>query len=93
MVVGVLAIGPKFCGFKPGRGECIFKDDKNQQHPFLRRGSKAVGLMSKTLWHVKQPYEYERSNIRRPFFANFLLLCNYISLLVIAKQLWWVNQE
>jgi hypothetical protein len=45
-VVGVIAIGPKVRGFKPGRGRRIFKGDKNLQHAFLGRGSKAVGPMS-----------------------------------------------
>jgi hypothetical protein len=45
-MVGVLAIGPKVRGFKPGRGRWIFKGDKNLQQAFLRRGSKAVGPIS-----------------------------------------------
>jgi hypothetical protein len=45
-VVSVLVIGPKVRGFKPGREQWIFKGDKNLQHDFLRRGSKAVGTMS-----------------------------------------------
>jgi hypothetical protein len=47
LMVSVLAVGPKFRGFKPGRERWVFKDDKNPQHAFLRRGSKAVGPMSK----------------------------------------------
>jgi hypothetical protein len=43
-VVSVLATGPKVRGFDPDRG--IFKGDKNAEHHFLRRGSKAVGHMS-----------------------------------------------
>jgi hypothetical protein len=39
-VVSVLATGPKV------RGRWIFKGDKNPEHNFLRRGSKAVGPMS-----------------------------------------------
>jgi hypothetical protein len=46
LVVSVLAIGPKVRGFDPDRGRWIFKGDKNQEHHFLRRGSKAVGPMS-----------------------------------------------
>jgi hypothetical protein len=33
-------------GFDPDRGRWIFKGDKNPEHHFLRRGSKAVGPMS-----------------------------------------------
>jgi hypothetical protein len=40
IVVRVLATGPKVRGFDPDRG------DKNAEHHFLRRGSKAVGPMS-----------------------------------------------
>jgi hypothetical protein len=42
-VVSVLATGPKVRGFDPDRGD---KNDKNPEHHFLRRGSKAVGPMS-----------------------------------------------
>jgi hypothetical protein len=42
LVVIVLAIGPRFRGFKAGRGRWIYKGDKNQQQDFLRRGSKAI---------------------------------------------------
>ena len=43
LVVSVLTTGPKVRGFDPGRGRWIFKGDKNPEHHFLRRGSKAVG--------------------------------------------------
>jgi hypothetical protein len=46
VVVSVFATGPKFRGFDPGRGRWIFKGDKNPEHHFLLRGSKAVGPMS-----------------------------------------------
>jgi hypothetical protein len=46
LVVSVLAIGHKVCGFKPGRGRLIFKGDKNPQHAFLRSESKAVRPIS-----------------------------------------------
>ena len=38
----VLAFGTQVRGFKPGRSRRIFKGEKNPQHAFLRRGSKAV---------------------------------------------------
>jgi hypothetical protein len=38
----VLATGPKILGFKPDRGRCVFKGDKNPYHDFIRRGNKAV---------------------------------------------------
>jgi hypothetical protein len=46
VVVSVLATGPKVRRFKPARGDGLFKGDKNPQHTFLRRGSKAGGPMS-----------------------------------------------
>jgi hypothetical protein len=45
-MVSVLAIGPKVRRFKLGRGRWNFKGDKNPQHAFFQRGSKAVGPMS-----------------------------------------------
>jgi hypothetical protein len=45
-VVSVLATGPKVRGFDPVRGRRIFKCDKNPEHHFLRRVSKAVSPMS-----------------------------------------------
>jgi hypothetical protein len=46
LVVSVLATGPKVRWFDPDRGRWIFKGDKNPEHHFLLRGSKAVGPMS-----------------------------------------------
>jgi hypothetical protein len=46
VMVVMLATGHKARGFKPGRGRWIFKGDKNPQHEFLRRGSKAVDPMA-----------------------------------------------
>jgi hypothetical protein len=46
LVVSVLATGPKVRGFDPDRGRWILKGDKNPEHHFLRRGSKAVSPMS-----------------------------------------------
>ena len=55
IVVSELASGPKVRGFDPDRGRWIFKGDKNPEHHFLRRGSKAVV----DLRHVKEPYGHE----------------------------------
>ena len=44
--LSVLAFGTQVRGFKPGRSHRIFKGEKNPQHAFLRRGSKAVCPMS-----------------------------------------------
>jgi len=42
----VLAFSTQVRGFKPDRSRRIFKGEKNPQHTFLRRGSKAIGPMS-----------------------------------------------
>jgi hypothetical protein len=46
LVVSVLATGPKVRRFDPDRGRWIFKGNKNPEHNFLRRGSKAVSPTS-----------------------------------------------
>ena len=43
---GLEAFGTQIRGFKPGRSRCIFQGEKNPQHAFLRKGSKAVCPMS-----------------------------------------------
>jgi hypothetical protein len=51
----VLAIEPKARGLKPGRGQWIFKGDKNPQHAFFRRGKRSLAPCRKILRHVKNP--------------------------------------
>jgi hypothetical protein len=46
LLVSVLTTGPKVRGFDPDQGRWIFKGDKNPEHHFPQRGSKAVGPMS-----------------------------------------------
>jgi hypothetical protein len=46
LVVSMLDTGPKVCGFKPGRGWCIFNGNKNPKHDFLQRVNEAVNPMS-----------------------------------------------
>jgi hypothetical protein len=53
----VLAIEPKVHGFNPSQGQWIFKGNKNLQHAFLQRGSKAISPCHKILLHVKNPFE------------------------------------
>jgi hypothetical protein len=45
VIVIALAIGPKVHRFKPGHEQRVFKGDKNPLYDFIRRGSKAIGLM------------------------------------------------
>ena len=46
-VVIILASGSEVCGFAPGRGRWIFSERKNPEYDFLRKGSNAVGPVSK----------------------------------------------
>jgi hypothetical protein len=46
LVISVLAIGTMVRGLRPGEERWTSKCDKNPQHDFLRRGSKAVGPVS-----------------------------------------------
>jgi hypothetical protein len=58
LVISVVAIGIKVCGFKPDRGRWIFKGDKeNPQHVFLRRGSKPSSSYQKILPRVEESFE------------------------------------
>ena len=50
----VLAFGTQVRGLEPGRNRPIFQGEKNPQHAFLRKVSKAVCPMSH-LRHVKEP--------------------------------------
>ena len=45
-VVIILATGSEARGFKPGGGRLIISERKNLEYDFLRKGSKAVGLVS-----------------------------------------------
>jgi hypothetical protein len=45
-------------GFKTQPKPSYFFERKIPQHAFLRRGSKAVCLMSQLLRHVKEPINY-----------------------------------
>jgi len=42
----VLPLSTQVCGFKPCRSRQDFSGQKNPQHAFLRKGSKAMGPMS-----------------------------------------------
>jgi hypothetical protein len=55
LVVSMLASGTRVRGFKPGRSRRIFSCEKNPQHAFLRKGSKAVCPMSQICGISKKP--------------------------------------
>ena len=46
-MVIILANGSEVRGFKPGRRRWIFLERKNPEYDYLRKGSKAVGPVSR----------------------------------------------
>jgi hypothetical protein len=45
---------------------------------------------------LRNTAEYERDTASAkfaPFLAKILLLPNHVSLLVTARELWWINQK
>jgi hypothetical protein len=81
--------------FKIGRERWTFKGDKNLQHDFLRRASKAFGPCRKILRHVKKMRVWKRyfiDKIPGPFLAKFSYFAARC-LLLISRELWWTNQE
>jgi hypothetical protein len=90
LVISVLPIRCKVRGFKPGRGRWILKGNKNLG------GEVKLAVPCKILCHVKEPYIMKRDTSRqnsRIFLVKSLLLRYQISLLVIARELWWINKE
>jgi hypothetical protein len=58
-VVSVLVIEPKFRGFKPGRVRMIFMAIKIRSMTSFGEEVKP-SVSCKVLWHVKEPYRYEK---------------------------------
>jgi hypothetical protein len=69
LVVSVLATGPEVRGFDPDRGWWIFKGDKNPEHHFLRRESKAVAACKRTL-RARIELVMPAGKIQRPFLTQ-----------------------
>jgi hypothetical protein len=59
-VVSVLAIGPKGCGFKPGRGDGFLRAIKIRSTPSFGWEVKPEVPCRKILRHVKDPLRYFR---------------------------------
>jgi hypothetical protein len=55
LVISMLASGTRVRGFKPGQSRRIFSGEKNPQHTFLRKGSKAVCPMSQIFGMLNNP--------------------------------------
>jgi hypothetical protein len=82
-VVIVLATGPKFRRFKLGRGQWIFNGEVKPSAP-----------CRKSLRRVKEPTSMKdilRRQNSLPFLAKFLLLGYQESVLVTARERWWMN--
>jgi hypothetical protein len=88
----VLATGPKVRGFKPR-----LRTIKIRSTTSLRVVVMPSVPCHKVLWHVKDPYSVkEVLNLWEKFTdlsCKFLLLHYQVSLLVTARELWWVNRE
>jgi hypothetical protein len=93
-VVSVLAIGPKVRGLKPSRRRWIFNDGKIRITTSFGGEMKPQVLCGKILWHIEKPLGM-KAILRRQnpltFLANFLLYRYVQPLLVITRELWWMN--
>jgi hypothetical protein len=79
LVVSMLAIGSKVCGFKPGHYDRCARAIKIRDTTFIGGEVKPSVSCRKILRHVKKRYEYERDILLAKFivhfFAKSLLLC------------------
>lgn len=57
LVIGVLTIGPKFRGFKPGRGQSVLREIKARSTSPFGQEAKPSAPCRKILLHVKDPFE------------------------------------
>jgi hypothetical protein len=77
---GGLATGCKVRGFEAGRQRWIPKGDKNQKHDFLKKGSKAVGPVSKDFVACQRQITVDKisdfSSHVSPRLATRCLYCN-----------------
>jgi hypothetical protein len=94
-VVRVRDTGLKVRRLKSDRGHWIFKDDKNSQHAFLRKGAKAVGPLSQDFIYIhstsmKYVFRRRHSSLISPCSPTLLLDGSAGR---IARKPWWTNQE
>jgi hypothetical protein len=92
----VFVIAPTV-GLKPRRERRIFRDDKNQEHTFFRRGSKARDVMFSDLMAYKTSLRSANKEILKAkfiiSFATFLLISYYVTADRNASELCWTNHE
>jgi hypothetical protein len=60
LVVSVLAVGSRFAGSNPGKDDGSLRVIKIRTTTSFRGEVKPLIQCCKLLWHVKEPYEYER---------------------------------
>jgi hypothetical protein len=92
-----LPLDPRFMVSNPAKDDGFLRVIKIHSPTSYRGEVKLLAPCRKFLWHVKEPCEvwkrYFISNIHGHLLLKFLLLSYQVSLLVIARELWWVNQE
>jgi hypothetical protein len=88
-IVIVLAIGPKFHGFKPGLERWISNGDKHLWHDFLRPHVVRFYGMLKIPWGM---IEALLAPIQRQFLAPFLP-ASLLGFFATSRDVWWMNQK
>jgi hypothetical protein len=92
-----LPLDPRFAGSNPAEGDGFLKVIKIRCTTSFRRKVKTSAPCHNILRHVKKPYRYENKILRRqnsPTFLDKIFLLFYqIILVVIARELWWMNHE
>jgi hypothetical protein len=86
ILIIVFAIGPKVRGFKPGRGQWIFKGNNIRRTPSF--GGEVKPSVHVLRFTARYPTTMKRDTSRQNsviFLANFLLLCYQVSLLVTVR--------
>jgi hypothetical protein len=84
-MVSVLNIGPKICGFKPGRGAGFLRAINTCSSSSFGEEAKPSGPFCKILWHAKSLQSVMNYASKAKFivsFIKFLLICHLTTLLV-----------
>jgi hypothetical protein len=95
LVVSGLAIRPKVCGFRPGRGRWPLKGDKIHRTPSERKNIHRHHVvifydMLQNPTCMKTELLLRRQN-SRPFLARFLLIRYKVYLQVIVREFWYMT--
>jgi hypothetical protein len=88
-------LDPRFAGSNSAENDGFLKAIKIHISTSFGEEVKPLVPSRKILWDVKNTYRYEKRYVGKihgsfsPSFSCFPTCC----LLVIAKELWWMNQE